>query len=72
MGGALEPLGGTVGVRKGGDEFGFVVQGVPQEAVDAAMLSAREQFMALAATDGLADLPHTKTGGPAGVGFRVR
>lgn len=63
----LEALGAAVGVRKGGDEFGFVVQGVEQQAVDQAMSRARQRFAE--ATTEFADLPHTKAGGAAGVGL---
>lgn len=65
----LEPLGATVGVRKGGDEFGFVVQNGDAEAVDAAMMRARDAFAQVVAADGLADVPHTKAGRDGGAGL---
>lgn len=65
----LETVGATVGIRKGGDEMGFVVTGATEPAVAAAMDSARQKFAALMAEQGFADLPHTKAGLPPGVGL---
>jgi GGDEF domain-containing protein len=62
----LEPLGAAVGIRKGGDEISFIVQGADKPTVDAAMARARDSFAAQ--TQEFADLPHPKGAAP-GVGL---
>lgn len=65
----LAKVGATVAMRKGGDEFGYVVQGADQATVDAAMTRAQQAFAAEMATEGLDTLPNPKPERRPGVGI---
>jgi GGDEF domain-containing protein len=65
----LAKVGATVAIRKGGDEFGYVVRGADQATVDAAMLRAQDAFAAEMAAEGLDVLPNPKPGRVPGVGI---
>jgi GGDEF domain-containing protein len=64
----LQDAGDVVPIRKGGDEFGFVVTGASRDAVESAMNVARAKFNASMGARGHGDIPHPKGGAP-GVGF---
>ncbi len=64
----LELAGSTVGIRKGGDEFGFIVTGARKDTVERAMARARKRFVASMAAKGYSKLPHSK-GGKPGIGL---
>ncbi|WP_116136293.1 NUDIX domain-containing protein [Trinickia diaoshuihuensis] len=68
---ALEQTGAkVVPMRTGGDELGFVVVGaVDDDAIAAALGSARERIADYAEEQGLADIPHPKRKGEKGVGM---
>lgn len=58
----------VVPIRKGGDEFAFVVTGAPRSVVEPAMERARTRFTESMAAAGHGNIPHPKGGAP-GVGF---
>jgi len=64
----LQDAGDIVPIRKGGDEFGFVITGASRDAVESAMNVARAKFNASMTARGHGNIPHPK-GGAAGVGF---
>jgi len=64
-------LGGDAAfIRKGGDEFGLTVVGVPLRQVQAAIDRASVRVIRYLREKGLESVPHTKAGMPLGTGVR--
>jgi len=62
--------GDVVFLRKGGDEFGLTVVGVPLDFVTAAIDKAKERVLPYLQERGLLSLPHSKANKPLGTGLR--
>lgn len=67
----LEKVGLVDGFRTGGDEFGMVVVGGNQQALEIALDSARQQIAAYTRQQGLDTVPHPKRAGEVGVGLHL-
>ena len=67
----LAKVGIVDGFRTGGDEFGLVVVGGNQQALEIALDSARQRIDAYTREHGLDQVPHPKRKGELGVGLHL-